>query len=117
MPHSSARKPISTVSIDDFEAWPEFCEVRQMYENQKRALHDLATQGLGALTGVDAQRLAQEIAALLHNISGTAAYFGEAPMGLRACELEPAVRSASTQQLLHPRCHDVLATINQGNDA
>ena len=117
MPHSSACEPISTASIDDFEAWPEFCEVRQMYENQKRALHELATQGLGALTGVDAQRLAQEIAALLHNISGTAAYFGEAPMGLRACELEPAVRLALTQQLLHPRCHDVLAAIDRGHGA
>ena len=113
MPQFSAFEPIwPPVSADAFEAWPEVREARKMYESQKLALHGLATQGLGELTGQDANHLAQEIAVLLHNISGTAAHFGEAPMGLRAGALEQAVRTAFTQQLLHPRCADILAALD-----
>ena len=113
MPQPSAFDPIwPPVSADAFEAWPEVREARKMYEGQKLALHGLATEGLAELTGKEAHRLAREIALLLHNISGTAAHFGEAPMGLRAGELEQAVRTAFTQQLLRPRCTDILMALD-----
>ena len=118
MPQPSAFEPIwPPVSADAFEDWPEVREARKMYEGQKLALHGLATEGLGELSGTDAHRLAQEIAVLLHNISGTAAHFGEAPVGRRASELEQTVRTAFTQQLLHPRCKDILAAIDPDSGA
>lgn len=113
MPHSTAFDPIwPPVNKDEFEAWPEVRAARQMYEGQKLELHGLATDALGDLTGRDAHRLAQEIAVLLHNISGTAAHFGEASMGRRAGQLEPLVRTAFTPRLLHPRCTEILAALD-----
>lgn len=100
-------------SASDFEASPEFRQARKMYEAQKQHLGSLAGQDVGMLNAVELHRLSQEIAVLLHNISGTAAHFGEAPFGLRASQLEPAVRTAFTQQALHPRCADILAALDR----
>lgn len=55
-------------------------------------------------SGTDTCRLSEEIADLLHNISGTAAYFGEADFGIAARDLEQPVRAAFTAGLLRPLC-------------
>ena len=113
MSHHNAFEPIwPPLCEDHFEATPEFRAARKMYETQKHQLGDLAGQGVAGLTAIEAHRLSQEIAVLLHNISGTAAHFGEAPLGLRASQLEQAVRTAFTHQLLHPRCADILAALD-----
>ncbi|MEO7814454.1 MAG: hypothetical protein ABIR87_03310 [Sphingomicrobium sp.] len=113
MSHRNAFEPIWPPSnTDDFEASPEFRAARRMYEAQKLKLGDLAGQGVAGMTAIEAHRLSQEIAVMLHNISGTAAHFGEAPLGLRASQLEQAVRTAFTPQSLHPRCEDILAALN-----
>jgi hypothetical protein len=61
-------------------------------------------QAAATPTGADTLRVSQEIAALLHNISGTAAYFGAADFGTFAGQVEQPVRAAFTADLLRPLC-------------
>lgn len=116
MSQSSALEPIwPPASDEDFEAWPEVREARKMYEAQKQDLRDLVGQALRSQPGTETHALSQSIATLLHNLSGTAAYFGERPFGRRAGELEQPVRGAFTADLLRPFCDQILAELDRGN--
>ena len=101
--------------LDGFDAWPEVREARKMYEAQKQDLRDLVGQALRSQPGTETHALSQSIATLLHNLSGTAAYFGERPFGRRAGELEQPVRGAFTADLLRPFCDQILAELDRGN--
>lgn len=83
-----------------------------MYQAQKQCLGELANQGKASESGAETPYLSQEIATLLHNISGTAAHFGERAFGRRAGKLEQPVRGAFTAALLHPFCLEILAALD-----
>lgn len=95
----------------DFEALPAVRKARTMFRAQKACLSELADRALRSKTGAETHYLSQEIAALLHNISGTAAYFGEAAFGTFAGEIEQPVRTAFTAELLRPLCARIQARL------
>lgn len=97
---------------DDFAASPEVRRARILYREQKQALRLLAEQVMLADPSTDTYAVAQDIATLLHNISGTAAYFGESDFGCRASALEQPVRSSFTAGLVQPLCSQILACID-----
>lgn len=96
-------------SDDDFGALPQVRKARRMFGAQMSCLGELAGQSSRSPTGADTHHLSQEIAILLHNIAGTAAYFGEAEFGTFASELEQPVRAALTADALRPLCTRILA--------
>lgn len=100
-------------SNDDFDAWPEVREARRMFRAHVTSLGELAAQAAHSPTGAETRRLAHELAAMLHDIAGTAAYFGEASFGTFAGELERQVRSAFTADLLRPLCASIQARLAQ----
>ena len=83
---------------------------------QKQCLGELANQAKAPQSAGETQYLAQEIAALLHNISGTAAYFGDRALGTSAGALEQPVRGAFTAKLLRPYCLDILTLLDWQED-
>lgn len=113
MSSSANFEPIWPPASDkDFEAWPEVREARKLYEAQKAALGELAAQARDSNSGEQVHRLAQEIATLLHNISGTGAHFGDGPFGRRAGELEQPVRGAFTAEALLVFCAEILGALS-----
>ena len=99
-------------SQDDFSAWPEVREARKMYEAQKLGLRGMVDQAQRLAPGADAIVLSRDIAAMLHNLSGTAAHFGESALGSAASELEQPVRVSFNAGLLHPLCSRILALLD-----
>ncbi len=99
------------VDNDDFDAQPEVRKARRMFRAQMICLGELAGQSARSPTGAETNYLSQEIATLLHNIAGTAAYFGEAAFGTFASELEQPVRTAFTAEALRPLCARILARL------
>ena len=105
MSRSNAFQPIwPPASYDDFDDLPEVRKARGMFNAQMTCLGEMVAQAAQSPTGSETRFLSQEIAALLHNISGTAAYFGAAEFGTLASELEQPVRAAFTADLLRPLC-------------
>lgn len=72
----------------DFNTLPEVREARTMFRDQMMCLGDMADQAMRSEADDETHFLSQEMAALLHDISGTAAYFGEAAFGTFAREIE-----------------------------
>lgn len=91
-------------SDNDFDALPEVRQARHMFSAQLMTLAELVDQSMHSPSGSETHYLSQEIAALLHNISGTGAYFGAAEFGTFASQLEQPVRAAFTADLLRPLC-------------
>lgn len=115
MSRSSAFEPIWPPANDeDFEAWPEVREARKMYQSQKHDLRKLVEITLIIPPGTETVAVAQDIATMLHNLSGTAAHFGERPFGRSVGELEQPVRGAFTADLLHPFCTRILSHLDHG---
>ncbi len=83
-----------------------------MFSEQVECLRKLADQALRSPTGTESRYLSQEIATLLHNISGTAAYFDRAEFGTFAMHAEPRARAAFTADLLRPLCREILAELS-----
>lgn len=109
IPRPTAFQPIWPPAPDvELDAQPEMREARRMYRAQKTSLAALAHQAMRSHPGADSQALAQEIASLLHNISGTGAYFDDTPFGDFASELEQPVRAAVNANLLQPLCTQIL---------
>jgi len=104
MSRPDAFQPFWPPAADEFDAEPEVREARRLYRDQLDCLRDLTVQAAVTPTGADTLCISQEIAALLHNISGTAAYFGAADFGTFAGQVEQPVRSAFTADLLRPLC-------------
>lgn len=98
-------------SHDDFDELPEVRKARQMFRAQMTRLAELAARASRSPTGAETHCLAQEIAAALHDIAGTAAYFGKAPFGTFARELEQQMRTAFTADLLRPLCASIRARL------
>jgi hypothetical protein len=94
-------------------AWPEVREARTMYEAQKLGLRNLVERALRSPSGAETHSLSQEIAVLLHNLSGTAAHFGEGAFGLCVGELEQPVRGAFSADLLRPFGEQIQAALNR----
>ena len=92
---------------------PEVRVARKMYEQAVQSLRALASQAVQTEPDGDTRQLAQDIAILLHNLSGTAAHFGEAGFGQQARALEQPVRYAFTAAWLQPYCHAILAGIDR----
>ena len=103
--------PASCDDFDDFDDLPEMREPRGMFDAQMICLGEMVEQAAQSPTGSKTHYLSQEIAALLHNISGTAAYFGAAEFGTFASELEQPVRAAFTADLLRPLCARIQASL------
>ena len=97
----------------EFAAVPEVRIARNMYEEAVQSLRALASQAVQTEPDGDTRQLAQDIAILLHNLSGTAAHFGEAGFGQQARALEQPVRYAFTAAWLQPYCHAILAGIDR----
>ena len=117
MPQSTVFQPVwPPLSDDDFEAWPEVREARQMYQAQKLDLRRLTKTASLIPAGTDTQAIAQDVATMLHNLSGTAAHFGERPFGRQAGDLEGPVRAAVTADLLHPLCVRILRHLDHVGD-
>ena len=115
MSRSSAFEPIwPPASDEDFDAWPEVHEARKMYESQKHDLRKLVERALVIPPGTESTAVAQDIATMLHNLSGTAAHFGERPFGRSVGELEQPVRGAFTADLLRPFCTRILSHLDHG---
>lgn len=115
MSRSSAFEPIwPPASDEDFDAWPEVREARKMYQSQKQDLRKLIEIALLIAPGRESTAVAQDIATMLHNLSGTAAHFGERPFGRAVGELEQPVRGAFTADLLHPFCAQILSHLDHG---
>ncbi len=113
MSRSSAFEPIwPPASDEDFDAWPEVREARKMYQSQKHDLRKLVETALVIAPGAETVAVAQDIATMLHNLSGTAVHFGERPFGRSVGELEQPVRSAFTADLLHPFCTQILSHLD-----
>ena len=104
MSRPDAFQPIWPLAVDDFAAEPEVRGARRLYRAQVDCLRDLTVQAAVPPTGADTRCISHEIAALLHDISGTAAYFGAADFGSFAGQVEQPVRSAFTADLLRPLC-------------
>ena len=114
MSRSSAFEPIwPPASDEDFEAWPEVREARKMYETQKHDLRELVEIALVIPPGTETSAISQDIATMLHNLSGTAAHFGERPFGRQAGDLEQPVRGAFSADLIHPFCTTILDQLDQ----
>lgn len=96
---------------DDFNGLPEVRSARTMFRAQKACLGELTARAMQSPSGTETHYLSEEIAALLHNISGTAAYFAEAEFGTFASELEQPVRAAFTAELLRPLCARILSRL------
>ncbi len=99
------------IDDDDFDAQPEVRKARRMFRAQMICLGELAAQASSSPTGMETQYLSREIATLLHNIAGTAAYFGKAEFGMFASEIEQAVRTAFTAEALRPLCVRIQARL------
>ncbi|MEO7410215.1 MAG: Hpt domain-containing protein [Sphingomicrobium sp.] len=104
-------QPVWPPVMDDFNARPEVRKARHLFRAQIVRLLDLTVQAADSPTGAETHYVSQEIAALLHNISGTAAYFGAAGFGTFAGQLEQPVRSAFTADLLRPLCARIQAEL------
>lgn len=104
-------QPIWPPVMDDFHARPEVRKARHLFRAQMVCLRDLTVQAAASPTGAETHYVSQEIAALLHNISGTAAYFGAAGFGTFASQLEQPVRAAFTADLLRPLCARIQAEL------
>lgn len=96
------------VGNDPFDGLPEVREARKMFLAQMTCLGEMNHQAMQPNSGDETRYLSREIAALLHNISGTAAYFGEADFGDFASGMEQPVRAAFTADLLRPLCATIL---------
>ncbi len=92
---------------------PEVRIARNMYEQAVQSLRALVSQAVQTEPDGDTHQLAQDIALLLHNLSGTAAHFGEAELGHQARALEQPVRYAFTAAWLKPYCRAILAGIDR----
>lgn len=88
-------------------------KARELYEDAVRSLRRLAGQALHPAPGGDPLQLAQGIATLLHNLSGTAGHFGDAELGELLRSLEEPTRSASTTAALQPCCRAILAALDR----
>ena len=101
-------------SNDDFAAQPEVRKARRLFRDQMDCLGQMVDQAMRSPTGAETHYLSQEIAALLHNISGTAAYFGRAEFGTFARDMEQPLRVAFTSDLLRPLCAQIQARLTAG---
>lgn len=110
MKQSTALQPAwPPVDDEDFVRIPEALQARQLYDAQKDELRDLVEGTTHISVGSDTSDTSQRMAALLHNIAGTAAYFGDRGFGLAASRLEQPVRRAFTALMLRPLCMEILA--------
>ena len=117
MPQPNAFMPIWPPAADnDFSSLPEVRGARKMYHAQKQCLGQFANQAQASQSAAETHYLSQEIATLLHNISGTAAYFGDRALGTSAGALEQPVRGAFTAKLLRPYCLEILALLDWQED-
>lgn len=108
MPSTNAFQPIwPPVDEVNFHALPEVRQARDMYRAQKDSLVALIEQADGSRSGTETYSLSQQIAAQLHNISGTGAYFDDSEFGHFAGEMEHPVRGAFTADLLRPLCRQI----------
>ena len=82
---------------------------RQAYDEQKGDLRAL----LGRLTDADLLDTddSEAAACLLHNLAGTAVYFGEDELGDISAVLEFRVRHAVNAATLHRDCHHLLTLL------
>lgn len=99
-------------SADCFDGLPEMREAKKMFVEQMRALEELNDHAAQTTSDADICTLAREIAAMLHDISGTAAYFGEAAFGDFAGTMEPPVLAAQTAAAMHPLCATIGARMD-----
>lgn len=82
---------------------------RQAYDEQKGALRELLRR-LADTNQLDAGA-SEAAACLLHNLAGTAAYFGERALGDGSAELELRVRHADDCATLHRACDHMLTLL------
>jgi hypothetical protein len=99
---------------DGFDALPEVREAQRLFRDQMDCLGRFADQATRTPIGAETHYLSQEIAALLHNIGGTAAYFGKAEFGNFARDMEQPLRAAFTSDLLRPLCARITARLVAG---
>ena len=82
---------------------------REIYGTQKLHLRKLVERSICRPIGSNTTDEAGQIAPMLHDFAGTAAYFGETAFGATARRLERVVASALTACLLTPLCAEILA--------
>lgn len=109
--HVSPATPMAGGDLFDTSAAVR--NVRSLYEEAVGSLRSLANQALAAAPGHNDSQLAQDIATLLHNLSGTAAYFGDEAFGTYLRSLEQPTHAAATASSLHPQCRAILAGIDR----
>lgn len=113
MSHLNAFQPIwPPFQGDRFDLQPEVRQARRIFRSQMARLRALAARAVDSAAGAETHQTSQEMAGLLHNISGTAAYFDEAGFGAFAGTIEQPVRTAFTAKLLRPLCEQILAQLD-----
>lgn len=83
---------------------------RKLYDLQKQDLRDIVQTLAGLPVSSDE---ADRLARLVHNIAGTASYFGESALGREASAIELRLNASRSDEERQIHCRSLARVINQ----